>query len=106
MCLFSVYPCFDGCASPCITVSVSKKARTFSVSVSPRLDVGSFLVPSPSDVQCMFSGSMKFRCSVNSSEYVHFEIEQASSAYLFQNRGGWGAVARARCLHEQVAYSG
>ena len=40
-----------------------------SVSVSHGLDVGILLAPSPLDVQCMLSGSMEFRCSVNSSEY-------------------------------------
>ena len=76
---------------------MSKKARILSVSVSPGLDVGITLVLLPSDVHCMFSGSMEFRGSVNSSEYSRFRIVQMSLAYLFQNREGWGAVAKARC---------
>ena len=81
---------------------MSKKARILSVSVSSGLDVGITLVPSPSDVHYMFSGSIEFRCSVNSSEYSRFRIVQVSSAYLFQNRGGWGVVAKARCSNASM----
>ena len=75
---------------------MSEKNRILSFSVSPgSVDVGITLVPSPSDVHCMFAGSMEFRCSANSSEYSRFRIVQVSSAYLFQSRGEWGAVAKA-----------
>ena len=91
MCHFPVYPCFDGTIS-LKPSSVSKKARTHSISVSHVLDAGISLVPSYSHFQSMFSGLMEFRYSVNSSEYSSMHGLKIYSRSSMTSRSSLGRV--------------